>query len=56
MLRQIAGCEDGGCPGLWIDGNQLYAQGNAVTDPQTLARLRSLDPAQAPADWSAIVK
>ncbi|MEU1166066.1 hypothetical protein ABZ372_38935, partial [Streptomyces sp. NPDC005921] len=25
-------------------------------DPETLARLRSLDPAQAPADWSSIVK
>ncbi|MER7936787.1 hypothetical protein AB0N99_29235 [Streptomyces sp. NPDC093272] len=25
-------------------------------DPETLARLRSLDPAQAPADWSTVVK
>ncbi|MGW4877317.1 hypothetical protein ACWEPI_12225 [Streptomyces sp. NPDC004262] len=25
-------------------------------DPETLARLRSLDPAQAPADWSSVVK
>ncbi|MFF7978752.1 hypothetical protein ACFZDK_06420 [Streptomyces sp. NPDC007901] len=25
-------------------------------DPETLARLRTLDPAQAPADWSSIVK
>lgn len=42
-MRQIAGCEDGGCPGLWVSGDQLYAQGEPVTDPQTLAHTRPAD-------------
>lgn len=37
-MLQLAGCEDGGCPGLWIDGDQLLVQGSTVTDPQRLAR------------------
>lgn len=37
-MQQLAGCEDGGCPGLWIDGDLLFAQGQTVTDPQHLDR------------------
>lgn len=36
MIR-LAGCEDGGCPGLWMDGDRLLAQGTQVTDPRALA-------------------
>ncbi|HEY5833461.1 hypothetical protein [Streptomyces sp.] len=38
MLLQLAGCEDGGCPGIWMDGDQVLTQGRAVTDPEILAR------------------
>jgi hypothetical protein len=37
-MVQLAGCEDGGCPGLWVDGDRLLAQGEVVTDPHALAR------------------
>lgn len=39
-MVQLAGCEDGGCPGIWLDGDQLFAQGVTVTDPQVLARTK----------------
>lgn len=37
-MIQLAGCEDGGCPGLWVEGDQLLAQGTVVTDPQMTSR------------------
>lgn len=39
MIR-LAGCEDGGCPGIWLDGDQVLAQGTAVTDPHILNQTR----------------
>lgn len=39
-MVQLAGCEDNGCPGIWLDGNLIFAQGTAVTDPTILARTK----------------
>jgi len=37
-MVQLAGCEDGGCPGIWLEGDLLLAQGTAVTEIDLLAR------------------
>jgi hypothetical protein len=37
-MVQLAGCEDGGCPGIWVDGDRILAQGVTVTDEAILAR------------------
>ncbi|MER6531136.1 hypothetical protein [Streptomyces sp. NPDC001508] len=42
-MVQLAGCEDNGCPGIWIDGDQLLAQGATVTDQDILARTNPSD-------------